>query len=86
MLTSDGAAVATPVTVVRQGRNKVVAALFAFFLGGLGIHRFYLGEIGWGIVYILICWTFIPAIMGVIEGIIFLAMSEEKFNKRYNMS
>ncbi len=31
----------------------VIAALLWFFLGGLGIHRFYLGHIGMGILYLL---------------------------------
>ena len=30
------------------GRSKVAAALLAFFLGGLGSDRFYLGQTGWG--------------------------------------
>lgn len=49
-------------------KNKIAAGLFGIFLGGLGIHKFYLGQIGWGIVYILFCWTYIPGIVGLIEG------------------
>lgn len=40
------------------------------FWGGLGIHKFYAGKIGMGILYILFCWTTIPGIIGLIEGII----------------
>jgi TM2 domain-containing membrane protein YozV len=36
-------------------KSKVVAALLAFFLGGLGIHRFYLGHNGTGIAMLVIC-------------------------------
>ncbi len=36
-------------------KNKLVAALLALFLGGLGIHKFYLGRTGWGIIYLLFC-------------------------------
>jgi len=53
------------------------------FLGGFGIHKFYLGRIGWGIVYLLFCWTAIPFILGVIEGILLLVMSEQDFNRKY---
>jgi TM2 domain-containing membrane protein YozV len=60
-----------------SGGNRLVATLFAMFLGGFGIHKFYLGQIGLGIVYLLFCWTFIPAIVGFIEGIIFLTMTDE---------
>ena len=66
------------------GRNRIVAALFAFFLGGLGIHKFYLGEVGWGIVYLLFCWTLIPAVIAFIEGIIYLTMSDEGFALMYD--
>ncbi|OOE18017.1 TM2 domain-containing protein [Bacillus subtilis] len=65
-------------------KNKIVAALLAFFLGGLGIHKFYLGRVGQGILYILFCWTGIPSIIAFIEFIIFLCGSEEGFDQKYN--
>ena len=66
------------------GKNRIVAALLAFFLGGIGAHRFYLGNIGLGFLYLLFCWTFIPAIIAFIEFIMFLVMSDDEFNSRYN--
>jgi TM2 domain-containing membrane protein YozV/ribosomal protein L40E len=66
-----------------SGRNRIAAALFAIFLGGFGIHKFYLGRIWQGIFYLVFCWTFIPAIIGFIEGIIYLAMSEQSFEAKY---
>jgi TM2 domain-containing membrane protein YozV len=65
-------------------KNKTTAAILAFFLGGLGIHRFYLGQGGKGILYLLFCWTFIPAIIAFIDFIVFLTMHEDSFNKKYN--
>ena len=50
--------------------NQVAYAVLAILLGGLGIHKFYAGKIGMGILYILFCWTAIPGIIGLIEGII----------------
>ena len=32
-----------------EGKNMIVAYLLWWFLGGLGVHRFYLGKIGTGI-------------------------------------
>lgn len=64
-------------------KSKIIAALLAFFLGGFGIHKFYLGQIGWGIVYLLFCWTFIPSIVAFIEFIIYLCTSDEDFAKKY---
>ncbi len=66
-----------------NGKNKLAAALFAIFLGGFGIHKFYLGRIGWGLIYLLLCWTFIPSFLGFIEGIIYLTMSDEAFIQKY---
>ncbi len=65
-------------------RNKIVAGLFGIFLGGFGIHKFYLGKIVQGIFYILFSWTLIPSFIGFIEGIVYLAMSEASFNQKYN--
>ncbi|MGO2145111.1 MAG: TM2 domain-containing protein [Serratia bockelmannii] len=45
---------------------------------------FCLGMKWWGLFYLLFCWTGIPAIVGFIEGIIYLFQSEEKFNQKYN--
>lgn len=66
-----------------SGKNRLAAALFALFLGGLGVHKFYLGRIGWGIVYVLFCWTFIPVLISFVEGIIYLTMSDEAFEAKY---
>ena len=66
-----------------SGRSRVAAAIFAILLGGIGIHKFYLGRIGQGILYILFCWTFIPALIGLIEGIIYLTMTDDAFIQKY---
>lgn len=64
-------------------KSRFIAALLAFFLGGLGIHKFYLGK--WcGIFYLIFCWTYIPTIISFIEGILFLTNGEDNFNRKYN--
>lgn len=65
-------------------KDKVAAGLFGIFLGGLGVHKFYLGQPGMGILYILFFWTGIPALVGLIEGILYLTSSSEEFDKKYN--
>jgi hypothetical protein len=60
-------------------RSRVTAAILALFIGGLGIHKFYLGKSGAGIVYLLFCWTFVPAIVAFIEAIIYFTQSDEAF-------
>jgi TM2 domain-containing membrane protein YozV len=65
-------------------KNKSTAGLLSFFLGGLGVHRFYLSQVGLGFLYLVFCWTFIPAVVALIDAIVFWTMSEEKFNAKYN--
>jgi TM2 domain-containing membrane protein YozV len=48
-------------------RDEVVGVLLALFLGCFGIHHFYLGRVGLGIVYCCFSWTGIPAFLGLIE-------------------
>ena len=64
-------------------KNKVVAAILAIILGGLGIHKFYLGQSGKGILYLIFCWTYIPAILAFIEGIMILCSNDENFQIKY---
>ena len=48
-------------------RDEVVGILLALFLGGFGIHHFYLRNTGLGILYCCFCWTPIPWVLGFIE-------------------
>jgi hypothetical protein len=48
-------------------RDEVVGILLALFLGGFGVHHFYLRRTGLGILYVCFFWTGIPAILGFIE-------------------
>lgn len=78
-------------------KNKWVAGLLALFLGGLGIHKFYLGRKKQGII-MLVCllvgfifsWTVIGAIPAIvvsiiafIEAIIYFIRSEDEFQRLY---
>lgn len=81
----------------RKGRKKKwVTALLAFFFGIFGIHRFYLDQRMLGILYVSLFFlgafilpgveqlVAIPAILGFIDFLIFLSMSRDTFNERYN--
>jgi TM2 domain-containing membrane protein YozV len=71
----------------RSDRNKLVAALLAFLVGPLGIHRFYVGRVGSGIVMLLLSFTFIGLLVTVpwalIDMIRYLVMTERDFADRY---
>ena len=49
-------------------KSKTTAGVLAILLGGIGVHKFYLGKIGMGILYLLFCWTGIPAVIGLFFG------------------
>ena len=50
-----------------ERKDKTVGILLCLFTGGLGGHEFYLGNIGVGVIYLVFCWTFIPAIIAFIQ-------------------
>ena len=73
-----------PRTLNRNRKDKTTAGILGILLGGLGVHKFYLGDTVKGIIYLLTCWTVIPGIIGLVEGIKYLTMSNEEFDERYN--
>ena len=58
----------------RMSRSKIIAGILGILLGGLGVHRFYLGYIGIGIIQIIVTMITcgVGAIWGFIEGILIL--------------
>jgi hypothetical protein len=64
-------------------KSKGVAAFLALFLGGIGAHKFYLEQPFMGLIYLCFCWTFIPAIIGVLESLVYIFMSHNEFMKRH---
>ena len=62
-------------------KNNTTAVLLALFLGGLGIHKFYLGETGMGILYLLFCWSGIPSIVAFFEAFV-ISAKVGKYNKQ----
>lgn len=61
--------------VVMGQKSKLVAALLAFFLGGFGIHRFYLGYTGIGIAILLLGCIGVGWIWALIDFILILVGS-----------
>lgn len=64
---TDGQKVAFQQAYERERKDATVAILLAPFLGGLGAHHFYLGNVGIGILYAVFVWTFIPSLIALIE-------------------
>ena len=64
--------------VLAPQKDKLVAGILGIVIGGLGIHRFYLGYIGIGIAQIIVTLiTFgVGGIWGFIEGILILVQDD----------
>lgn len=77
--TNSGApAGSTVVTVSGKVVNKIVYCILAFFLGGIGVHKFYAGKTGAGVLHLIFCWTFIPAIIALIDFIVGLTKKADE--------
>ncbi len=63
-------------------KSRVTTGILAILTGGLGIHFFYLNVWGWGIISILLCWTFIPTVAGIVVGTRCLLMSDKEFERK----
>ena len=50
--------------------NKALYVAMARLFGSLGVHKFCAGRVWMGIIYVLFSWTFIPGVIGIIEGIL----------------
>jgi TM2 domain-containing membrane protein YozV len=79
-----------------KSKDKLAAGLLAILLGGFGIHKFYLGFTGPGLVFLLVntvgwlvTWflLFIPNlvlwVIALVEGIIYLTRTDEEFERLY---
>ena len=78
-------------------KSNVVAGLLALFLGGFGVHRFYLGYNNEGIILLvgtIISWVLMIIVIGLlglmaigiiclIEAVIYLTKSPEEFRATY---
>ena len=79
--------VLVPSTTATSSKSKIVAFLLAFLLGGFGAHKFYLGHVGLGILYIVLTLTLIGILFtgpaALIESIIYVTKSDEDFERIY---
>ncbi|MFN3925786.1 MAG: NINE protein [Pseudanabaenaceae cyanobacterium] len=75
-------------------KNRATAILLCFFLGCWGVHKFYLGETGMGVWYllaftILLVTVVSPIIAGIqiiFDFFVLLFMSDAEFDRKYNMA
>ncbi len=70
-------------------KSKLAAGLLGIFLGALGVHKFYLGYNKAGLIMLLVSLltcgvgASVFAVIGLIEGIIYLTKTDEEFEQIY---
>ncbi|MBO4673582.1 MAG: TM2 domain-containing protein [Bacteroidaceae bacterium] len=64
-------------------KDRTTAGILAILLGWLGVHKFYLGNTKGGIIYIILfLFCGIGGILGIVDGIVYLMDTDEKFQER----
>lgn len=80
--------------------KKLVSGILAIFLGGFGLHKFFLGYHTEGLILLIptllgtffitvgigLIWVWIPAAIGFVEGIIYLMKSDREFYQTYQQA
>ena len=73
--------------MLNKQKSRKVAAIIAF-TGTLspiaGLHKFYLGQPVWGLLYLLLSWTPIPRVASAIDAIWYLFQNEDEFDYNFN--
>ena len=73
--------------MLSKPKSRKIAALLAFsgtVIPISGFHKFYLGQPLWGIVYLVLGWTYIPQVASAIEGVWYLAQDRDEFDRNFN--
>ncbi|MEY3051975.1 MAG: hypothetical protein RLY31_1760 [Bacteroidota bacterium] len=65
-------------------KDKYVAGLLALFLGWFGLHRFYLGQVGRGLLYLFFCWFPLVWVISLVDAILLFSMDDRMFHRRYS--
>lgn len=74
--------------MLSKPKNRRVAAVLALagtVLPISGLHKFYLGQPIWGILYLLLWATPIPHVACAIEAVWYLAQSADEFDRNFNL-
>lgn len=75
--------------MLSKPKGRRVAAILAFSGAVIplsGLHKFYLGQPVWGILYLLLSWTPIPHVASAIEGFWYLVQDGDEFDRNFNLN
>jgi TM2 domain-containing membrane protein YozV len=74
--------------MLNKPKSRKVATILALtgtIIPISGLHKFYLGQPFWGVLYLLLSWTPIPHVASAIEGVWYLAQDGDEFNRNFNL-
>lgn len=63
-----------------SNKSRGIFVALAWFLGGFGAHKFYLGQNKKGLLYLVFFWTFVPSFVGIVECFQTAFMSREEWD------
>lgn len=75
--------------MLTKPKSRKVAVILAFagtFIPIAGLHKFYLGQPLWGVLYLLLSPTPIPHVASAIEGFWYLVLSSDRFDRNFNLA
>ena len=61
--------------------SKGIYIMLALFLGGAGIHKFYAGKWGWGLLYLVFMWTYVPVALSLIDVVIAMLSPADEYGR-----
>lgn len=70
-------------------KDRKIAALLAFIGGAIGLHKFYLGKVGQGVFYCILClvtFATLPALLGLIDAAVLMGQDDQTFQEKYAQS
>jgi TM2 domain-containing membrane protein YozV len=67
-----------------QKKDRILVIVLAILGGWFGLHRFYLGQIGRGLLCLVFAWTLIPLFITLIDLIAFATITQLDFDVKYN--
>lgn len=73
--------------MLSKPKSRKFAAILAFSGAVIpisGLHKFYVGQPLWGILYLLLSWTPIPRVACAIEGFWYLVQDPDEFDRNFN--
>ncbi len=71
---------------MRYQKSRTRLILLTLFTGWVGGHRYYLRQYTLGFLYTVLCWTFIPLVLSIIDLIVIISSDKKRFIKKYYRS